>query len=414
LREKNGKSDDFAQKMNEFISRPGSEIAGLSLVVTDKEKNIFEGAWGSRRFDSSSEIDYPMLTESFCRIASISKTITTLVTLIMAEKGLLDIHRNLSDYLPWKLENPHFPGKSLSAVHMLTHCSGLRDGTAYNLPSRVNIASILIGEGSLLNWDSNHEPGSFFSYCNLGYGVLATALESITGRPFYILVEDYLLKQAGLEGNFYLNRLTTEELDSMATLYRKKEGSDLWIPQFDDLKGVKPLENPQISSNIPGTNGTLFAPHGGFRASALTLAKIIRLLLNKGRKEGKEIVSEKILSSMMKPWWHLEKGVSGSLNGESDTYHSRISGLGLFQIANESDEYGGDRILPEGGPRFWYHHGDAWGFLGGLMFDPASEMGFAYCITGTSVDPGRTRGLWSSNSALEEELQAQILRTFWS
>lgn len=57
----------------------------------------------------------------------------------------------------------------------------------------------------------------------------------------------------------------------------------------------------------------------------------------------------------------------------------------------------------------WGHHGDAYGLLGGLLFEPGTGFGFAYLLNGTSVPPESRRGRYSSWFSWEEEVQAAVL-----
>ena len=43
------------------------------------------------------------------RVASISKTVTAIALMQLVDRGLVDLHRDVSDYLGWQLRNPYFP-----------------------------------------------------------------------------------------------------------------------------------------------------------------------------------------------------------------------------------------------------------------------------------------------------------------
>ena len=53
------------------------------------------------------------------RIASISKLVTALGVLRMVDAGQLDLDRDVSDYLGWRLRNPHFPDTPITLRHLL-------------------------------------------------------------------------------------------------------------------------------------------------------------------------------------------------------------------------------------------------------------------------------------------------------
>ena len=400
----------FEEEITALTKTPGRETAGLSITLFEEDSLLYGKAWGHRFIDNGdSGNNLPMMPSTLCRVASISKIVCTLTTLIQEEKGTLDFSRDLSDYLDYPLYNPHFPGQPLTAAHLLTHTSSLRDGTVYNLPREVTVRSILAGKESLPNWDTTAGPDAFrHVYCNLGYGVLATVLERITGQTFDSLVHETLLdpltsalekdRSEGTTASFNLQRIPEHERRNLAEIYRKENPSGPWMVQCDSRESVGKTANDKgfYAGYEPGTNGTLFAPQGGLRASALYLSGLGRLFLGRGKIMGTRIVSEDIIKKMAAPRKNTGKE-EANLKGEC--------GYGLFSL--------NDALHNGESPLFWGHHGDAYGLKGALYFDPVEKRGFSYLMTGCAEDPEKRRGLWSSRNLLEETLTALIVRTFW-
>src|SRR4051794_22772706 len=55
------------------------------------------------------------------RIASVSKLVVALGVMRLAEERRLDLDRDVSDYLGWRLRNPAFPDRPITLRLLLSH-----------------------------------------------------------------------------------------------------------------------------------------------------------------------------------------------------------------------------------------------------------------------------------------------------
>jgi len=426
-----GGIEGLDRRARETAAKPGGELSGLSLVVVREGEVAFEGYYGRRRIDpadASNDLSVDALTKY--RIASISKPSVGLAAMILAERGVLDLDADLSGYLGFELRNPRWPGTPITAALLMSHLSSLRDGSLYNLPLGASLSDFFVPGGPSYVGGEHFAkpeegpdagPGGRFCYCNLNYGVLATAMEAATGTRFDRIMRELVLGPLDLDASFNVNGLSDEGFAHLATLYRKAGEDDVWdpagpwIPQFDDHRGLRPASPCRLSPGLgpealegyrPGTNGTLFSPQGGLRISALDLSKIMRLFMNGGEFGGRRLVSAESVGRMMTSRWRYDPAKS---NGELYNGLSRETGLALMRI---TDAPGGDRLVPGGGPRPWGHHGDAYGLLGGMLFEPGSGFGLVYLMNGTACDPETHRGRFSSFFVWEEELHQAIFEEF--
>src|SRR3954462_11593255 len=121
------------------------------------------------------------------RIASITKLHVALGVMRLVEAGKLDLDRDVSDYLGWKLRNPAFPDTPITLRLLLSHRSSIRDGVDYWLiPATGRIEQTLRDPKA---WDAEHPPGRYFQYSNLGFPVIATVMEAATGERFDRLMQ---------------------------------------------------------------------------------------------------------------------------------------------------------------------------------------------------------------------------------
>ncbi len=68
--------------------------------------------------------------------------------------------------------------------------------------------------------------------------------------------------------------------NNLATLYRGNDKGD-WLPQSDDYpSGIIPTRN--VTDYVVGSNGLLFSPQAGLRASVTHMCNYVYMLANKG------------------------------------------------------------------------------------------------------------------------------------
>jgi CubicO group peptidase (beta-lactamase class C family) len=445
--------DQLDNRLEEIVNTPGAGLSSLVLTLVKDGQLVHEFSSG-RAFiapttalaDKPTPADRPARPDTLYRIASISKPVTTMAALSLWEDGRLDLDRDVSDYLGWPLRNPAFPNQAITCAMLISHLSSLRDGEVYNMPLGGELRDFFVPGGR--GWeDGSHfadplklqgmdsapaidlAPGRYFAYCNLGYGVVATVIERITGERYDRYVKRRILEPLGLEASFNVNLLSDSAFSRLAPLYRTgREGSynptGHWQAQVDDYRGKRPdLPCPALGGKmvadlenyVPGTNGTLFSPQGGLRASVRDLGRLLRFFIgqdsagtgkDKGRLDGVRILKPESLTLMMSPRWRFDPEQP---NGDSYNGMTRECGLGLMHTTDTRDRFGGDKLLARGGPKLWGHHADAYGLLGSLLFDPEHGYGFAYLIGGTAEDPEKLRGRHSSFFIWEEGIHGAAL-----
>ena len=463
--------DQLDNTLEKIVHTPGARLSSLVLTLVVDGQTVHEFGSGRSFIAPQADVaDTPVLVEApaladkparpdtLYRIASISKPVTTMAALSLWEEGRLDLDRDVSDYLGWPLRNPAYPDQAISCAMLISHLSSLRDGEVYNMPLGAQLRDFFEPGGR--GWEDGAHfadparskaaaagaaealpgtvksgslpdlaPGKFFAYCNLGYGVVATVIERITGERYDRYVKRRILDPLGMEASFNVNLLSDSAFSRLAPIYRTgREGSydpaGSWQAQVDDYRGRRPalpcpaLEGKtaaDLEAYVPGTNGTLFSPQGGLRASVRDLSRLLRLFTgtsgsgkdrDRGSLDGVRVLKEESLALMMKSRWHFDP-----VHPNGDCYNgmTRECGLGLMHTTDTRDHFGGDRLLAEGGPCLWGHHADAYGLLGGMMFHPEEAYGFAYLIGGTAEDPEKLRGRHSSYFIWEEGIQAAAL-----
>src|SRR3546814_14782354 len=71
-------------------------VPGVVAMVTDRNKTLYEGAFGRRALDGEA----PMTLDTVGLIASMTKALTSVAALQLLEQGKLDLDSPASNWLP--------------------------------------------------------------------------------------------------------------------------------------------------------------------------------------------------------------------------------------------------------------------------------------------------------------------------
>ncbi|MCC5861119.1 MAG: beta-lactamase family protein [Gammaproteobacteria bacterium] len=338
---------------------PSRAVPGAALAVLRDGKVLVAAAAGHARLgDPDGHGALALTPYTPVRVASISKLATALTAARVAEQGLLDLDADLSGWLEFRLRNPAWPQAPITARQLLAHTGSLRDPPVYWMPAPGSIAGLLSAEAF-----TPARPGTVFEYCNLAYGLVATALENATGERFDRLAQRLALAPLGLEDcGFNWSGVPAARREAGGTLYRRDEAG-CWQPQVDAaatlLGGSEPviLAEPgfELPTYRPGRNGTLFSPQGGLRAGVLDIARLAQAFARGGPGEA------------------LASPVGPSRWPEAST--ADIWGTGPQLLPARA--YGSGE-----GPDLIGHAGQALGFFGGAWTTTDGRDAISYFVTG--------------------------------
>jgi CubicO group peptidase (beta-lactamase class C family) len=330
------------------------------------------------------------------RIASISKLVTALGVLRLVDTGKLNLDRDVSDYLGYRLRNPSFPDNVITLRLLLSHQSSLLDGIdRYIIPLGETLQQRLT-EPAL--WDGAHAPGSgWFHYTNLNFPVVASVMERVTGERFDHLMQRLVLRPLRLDACFNWSGCSASAPGRAVVLYRATGEV-----AKDDLHGLPPPcmivpasdGSCELSRYVPGSNGAMFSPQGGLRISMRDLAKVGQLLARRGRG----FLSRRSFAELTSVQWRFNGtnglGEDGTASGFFCAYGLAVQTVGLGGSGCHDNLFGDGR-------RRLGHAGDAYGLKSGLWIDPKSGKGLAFFTTAVADDAPKGR---SAFTAAEESV----------
>ena len=385
----------------DMIGGYGEKVPGLAVIVYRNGKEVYRNMMGNRFLSPRNKNwNLPLTSESRFRVASISKIFTAAGYMKLVEEGKINLDEDVSRYLGFTLRNPSYPNRVITSRMLLSHTSSIRDYPTPYVPFKSNVKSFFTSADC---WTRGKAPGSYFSYCNLNFVLLATIMEKVSGQRFDKYMTKNVLKPLDIKGSFNLRDFSSSDLQKMGTLYRKTKGeSGRYYAQIDD----RPIDLPSaslLSSYRPGTNAGIFSPQGGLRISPEELAHMLQMLMNQGSYKGREVLKPATVQLMEKQVWKYDP-----LTPNGDIENSCIESYGLpleYFSGNGSTRPAPNR------PDFDMvgHLGEAYGFIGGLMWQPGTKNGFLFLQNGFATDYKHNKGRYSRNYRWEENFMKTII-----
>lgn len=309
------------------------------------------------------------------RIASISKLIMALTALRLADEGKVDLTRDVSDYLGWKLRSPFHPNAPVTLTDLLSHRAGLSDKAGYSIPLGESLEAKLSDPAA---WREVGPPGeAAFEYANLGSPIVATALEAASGERYDLLVERLVFTPLGVKACFNWIGCGPDMEARAVTLYRHTgevaaDGTDR-LPPACTIPVVEGAPC-NLDAYVPGTNASIFSPQGGVRIGMMDLAKIGQALLDR-RVSG--FISQGGTTQWFAP---MVRGKPG------DGLFFCTYGLGI-QLIEAPERDCQDKLFGDGRERMG-HSGEAYALQSGVWTDFERGTGIAYFLTEAAPPPG--------------------------
>jgi CubicO group peptidase (beta-lactamase class C family) len=377
------------------------DLMGMSVVGICNKNIVYSKGFGKANFATGDRIT----DSTLYRIASLSKTVTAAAAMKLYEQGIVQLDADVNNYLGFSLRNPNFPNSPITLRMLLSHTSGIQDGTGYdnfltataNINPPPSISQLLVPGGTYYtsNMFLNKAPGSNYQYSNVEFGIIATIVEKMANKRFDIYCRENIFQPLGMTASFRVNDLPN--INNLAVLYRKSGGA--WVPQFDNYNGTMPAPR-DLSAYTLGTNGFIFSPQGGLRVSANDLARFLLMLMNQGIYNNNRVLNDTTVKRMYQAAWTYN-GSNGSTSGGI----FRSYGLGVHITTNAA---GQDIVIPN---KIMYGHpGEAYGLISDMYFDSSRNIGLIFITngSGTGYPLGQNTAYYAQEQKVFDILNAEI------
>lgn len=276
-------------RMQSFIDR--KEISGAVTLVGRTDGIISVDAVGRRNI----EADLPMRPDTLFRIASMTKPITAIGIMMLADEGKLAVDDPVEKHLPEfrgqmmvagkagdeiRLKKPSRP---ITLRDLLTHTSGLPGAPPAGLADLYAKRDRTLAEAVLAfsQRPLDFAPGSQWAYCNAGIDTLGRVIEVVSGQPYESFLKERLFDPLGMvDTTFYPTR---EQMERAAVTYEQKDGA---------LHAV-------AASIIGPPKGAKYPiPAGGLYSTAPDLARLYQMMLEHGVSRSRRYLTGSSVAEM--------------------------------------------------------------------------------------------------------------------
>jgi len=278
-------------------------LPGVVVIVARSGKVVYRQAIGFQDREKKT----PMKADAVFRIFSMSKPITTVAVMLLAEEGKIDVMAPVAQYLPEfkdvkvgveKVDpaggKPYLATEPaahpITVQDLLRHTSGLVYGPFGNtlVHQEYNKANLFDPGQTLREFVTKlsklplaHQPGAVWEY-GMSTDVLGRVVEVASGMPFDRFVEERITKPLKMPDTaFYL---------IPAQLPRLAE------PQVDSATNKRPMFGE--GTDLTKEKVKWFSGGGGMLSTASDYMRFCQMLINGGELDGIRLLSPKTLSVM--------------------------------------------------------------------------------------------------------------------
>jgi len=254
-------------QMNEAVKK--GDAPAIVEIVVDRDGVLFQGSSG-------------LPANAIFNIASMTKPVTSVAIMMLAEQGKLKIDDPVSKYLDgydklqviskFNAADASYetrPAKTVMTIrHLLSHTSGI----GYSFTNPIEYA--LVNKTKKGEWELPllDDPGTKFNY-SASTRVLGFIVEKVTGSPLEPWYQEHIFKPLGMGDTSW-----AVAPDKQARL----------APQFTRANGKM---EPLPKATVPSAPTAPFRGDGGLYSTVEDYSKFVRMLLNEGTLGSAKILS---------------------------------------------------------------------------------------------------------------------------
>jgi len=246
------------------------EVPGVNIALVRRGKTAWSKAYGY----ADLEVGRKMTTDTYCRVESISKSVTAWGVMKLVEQGKIELDKPVRLYIKnWEFPESKYPTGKITVRQLLSHSAGMPLGTIgvrYSPEENIPLLEESLSKDAILK----QEPGLSFSYSNTGFNLLELLIEEVTGRDF----AEYMAEEVLIPLGMYRSGFTW---------------SKEWVPAVPvgyDLKG-----NPVPVYVYPDKAS------GGLFATVEDIATFVTAGMTNFSRTGYEVLSARSINKLYTP-----------------------------------------------------------------------------------------------------------------
>ncbi len=179
-------------------------LPGLSVAVYCGDRLVLSEGFGFADLEAGT----PATGQTVFRIASISKSLTSIALGILMERGKLDVDAPISKYIDASFLDATMAPNGVTARQLAGHLAGIRNYKGAEFKSALPYADV---ESSLAVFRRDAlelAPLTKFLYTTHGWTLLSRVMEAAAGVPFVKLVQDEVIRPLGMRSTSAENQRT--------------------------------------------------------------------------------------------------------------------------------------------------------------------------------------------------------------
>lgn len=333
---------------------------GLGACLIKDEKVVWENYYGY----SDLEKKIPLDRENIFPLMSLSKTVTAFALIMLYEKGLLDLDEDINKYMPFNVRNPNYPDIPITFRMLLNHTAGFEDvtPTGLKIPKNVGRPPSSIGDSNItlddyikdlftsegkyysIEYFSSSEPGTKYSYSNIGYSLIGYLVEKIANQNFSAFCKEKIFNPLNMKNTGW----HLKDVDTAKVIFTYNFSPQDTIPNY---KKVKHFGEPGY-------------PAGMLRTTMNDFTKFIGMILNKGQFANSQLFTRETIDLILSP--------QNIKNIPSRSHKVIDKSLGWL-------------IIEEQGSELYTMNGFSGSMFAAAYFSKTEKIGFIYYFTGINM-----------------------------
>jgi len=268
------------------------DVPGVVALATDSNGTIYEGGFGERLQGGGAA----MTADTVVWIASMTKAITATAAMQLVEQGRLHLDRPAQDVVPALAEAGVLdrfddagrpvtrpPARPVTLRHLLTHTAGFSyefwQQSIIRYQEATGTPGIVTCEDRALTTPLLFDPGERWEY-GISIDWAGKMVEAASGQKLGAYLQRNLFEPLGMRDTGF--RITDDMRRRLAKIHQRG-GDDRFEPQLE-------LEIPQDPEFEMGG--------GGLYGTIQDYAKFVRMILNRGRADGQQLLKPETVQMM--------------------------------------------------------------------------------------------------------------------
>jgi methyl acetate hydrolase len=268
------------------------DVPGVVALATDRNGNIYEGGFGERVQGGGAA----MTPDTVVWIASMTKAITATAAMQLVEQGRLHLDRPAQEVAPALTEArvldrfddagrpvTRSPARPVTLHHLLTHTAGFSyefwQQPIIRYQEATGTPGIVSCQDRALTTPLLFDPGERWEY-GINIDWAGKMVEAASGQKLGAYLTKNLFEPLGMRDTGF--RITDDMRRRLAKIHQRG-GDDRFEPQLE-------LEIPQDPEFEMGG--------GGLYGTIQDYAKFVRMILNRGRADGQQLLKPETVQMM--------------------------------------------------------------------------------------------------------------------